>query len=423
MNLEENNNFFRESFKGFNKDDVATFIAKLSKDYSDNEDKYKEHIAKLTADNRAKTEELNKLYTEFEKYSENSGGAESAVQLQELQELEEKEKKYREDAERLRADVNEKEEMINSLMQSLKDVSSSEKKYREEMNKLIDEVNEKSDIITEQYNTIEELKKSIGSANSASTAVSVISTEEMEMLRGKYSEILRVNEDLKRKIEENEKKLRESNGVSPDMINQLSAQLAISESEKLFLLSLLKKIINALGIEGINMQNISRASHIPENILKDIEDKLDVLSRFKERAVELEIEKESITAEKNELKDKLDRLSRNQPVSASSPQNEQKMYETITADLGSIIYSAKKSSEDIIAKAKNEAEDIIARANMKRLSILEENEKRLSEFKDKYLYLKKEHESVIIKYKEMSERYALRLSEVEESIDAVCKNI
>ena len=61
MNLDENTGLFRESFKGFNKDDVAAFIQKLSKDYADNEEKYKERIAKLTEENNAKSEELKSI--------------------------------------------------------------------------------------------------------------------------------------------------------------------------------------------------------------------------------------------------------------------------------------------------------------------------------------------------------------------------
>ncbi|MCL2158431.1 MAG: hypothetical protein FWH48_03380, partial [Oscillospiraceae bacterium] len=61
MNVSESNNFFRESFRGFNKDDVAEYIAKLSRDYTANEEKYKEHIARLTAELKAKNEETTNV--------------------------------------------------------------------------------------------------------------------------------------------------------------------------------------------------------------------------------------------------------------------------------------------------------------------------------------------------------------------------
>ncbi|MCL2774286.1 MAG: hypothetical protein FWD71_13175 [Oscillospiraceae bacterium] len=412
MNLEENNNFFRESFKGFNKDDVAAFIAKLSKDYSENEEKYKEHIAKLTADNKTKADELNKLYLDRENYSQNT---DSLISSEELEDIE---KKYKEDLDKLAADVREKDDMINSLMQSLKDVSASEKKYREEMNKLIDEVNEKNDII-------ENLKQAVAAANANSqnilpavssvSSVSSISAEEIDALKEKYTEVLRINEELKYKIEENERKLRDAGNISPDMVNQLSAQLSISESEKLFLLGLLKKITVSLGINA-NLENASKVSHIPENVIKEIEDKIDILARFKEKSVQLEIERENLIAERNDLKDRVEKYK------VSAP-NEQKMYEAVTAELGGIVYSAKKSAEDIVTRAKGEAEDIIARANMKRLSLLEENEKNIAEFKEKYQLIKREHLNVVAKYKEMSDRYSLRLAEVEEAIENISNSI
>lgn len=419
MNLEENNNFFRESFKGFNKDDVAAFIAKLSKDYSENEDKYKEHIAKLTADNRAKAEEINKLNYELTSRGDYTGTSAPPEGYISPEQLEAIEQKYKDELDKLSAEIYEKDQMINNFMQSLKDVSASEKRYREEMNNLIDEINEKNDII-------EELRKSASAPVSA--PIPLITSEEIDSLKEKYKEVLLVNEELQRKIEENEKKLREAASINPDMANQLSAQLAISESEKLFLISLLKKIADSLGVASVIFENVTKTSQIPEYALQDIENKIAVLSQYKDKSSELEKERENFILEINDLKQRLElekeKAERQQPVvmSASAP-SEQKMYEAITAELGGVVYSAKKSAEEMVAKAKNESEDIINRANMKRLSILEDHERHLAGFREKYQAIKTEHETIVVKYKEMTERYTMRLSEIEESIDAICKNI
>ena len=53
----------------------------------------------------------------------------------------------------------------------------------------------------------------------------------------------------------------------------------------------------------------------------------------------------------------------------------------------------------------------------------EENEKNIAEFKEKYQFIKKEHLNVAAKYKEMTDRYAVRLSEVEEAIENICNSI
>ena len=424
MNLEENNNFFRESFKGFNKDDVAAFIAKLSNDYTENEKKYKEHIAKLTVDNKAKTDEINRLNAELADLSRRGGSSlsnyappsEGYISPEHLGEIE---RKYKEELDKLSTEIYEKDQRINNFTRSLTDVSESEKKYREEMNNLIDEIHEKNTLI-------EELRKS-SSATVLAAPVPIITSDEIDSLKEKYTEVLRVNQDLHRKIEENEKKLREAAILNPDMANQLSAQLAISESEKLFLIGMLKKIVNSLDITSVNMENVTKISQIPESTLQDIENKISSLSHYKSNSTDYQREKDGFIMQITDLKQQLERASQQQlqqqPVVTPVAPSEQKMYEAITAELGGIVYSAKKSAEEIVAKAKNESEDIIARANMKRLSILEENERHISDFKEKYMTIKKEHETIILKYKEMSDRYTMRLSEVEDAIDSICNNI
>jgi hypothetical protein len=238
---------------------------------------------------------------------------------------------------------------------------------------------------------------------------------------------LKLNEELRAKIEEADKKLKESSSINPDIVNQLSTQIAISESEKLFMLGLLKKIVSVLGIQSVNSESISKLSHIPESVLKDIEDKVDVLSKFKEKSVELEIERENLIAESNELREKLINYQ-------NVPQNEKKTYESIAAELGGIIYTANKEKEEIIAKAngdaleiiaraKKDSEDLISRANMRRLSILEENEKTVAEFKEKYQYIKKEHDTITVKFRDMADKYSLRLSEISDMIANVGVNI
>ena len=110
--------------------------------------------------------------------------------------------------------------------------------------------------------------------------------------------------------------------------------------------------------------------------------------------------------------------------------DEQKMYETITADLGEVIYSAKKSAEDIINKARNEANeilnsareeatDVVDRATETRESILAKNKENMGIFKEQYTFIKMEHENMMKKYKEITENYMLYMMEVESSVNII----
>lgn len=346
MNLDENTNFFRESFKGFNKDDVVAFIQKLSKDYSDNEEKYKERIAKLIAENKVKTDEI-----------ENLAAGSAAV----VNEAEEKHKK----------EINEINAEIENLNQSLKSSAADVEKYKDDVNKLLSEVRLKDAEIIE-------LKKI--------TANSEASSEEIENLKIKYTELLKVNEDLKYKLEEAVKTAKESRGENAETVNELSAQVA-------------------------------ELSVSLEEVKRERQDALHTLDAVK-------AEKDVII---EDLQNQLER-------SKSKIENEQKMYENVTADLGNIIYSAKKTAEDITSKAKIEAEDILAKAkteaeevvthaNMKKLAILEENERSIEQFKNKYNFIKAEHDKIIESFQVLSVKYSASLVEIKGAIENISKNI
>ena len=375
MNLGENNNFFRESFRGFNKDDVAEYIAKLSKDYSANEEKYKELIAKLAAEVKAKTEEIENL----ESGRENTGVS------------------------------------AESMVVSLEEIES---KYKDEINRLVSELNER-DVKIINLQSVQDEEK-------AADNVPSIAPEELAELK---EEIMKAKEtiyELSKEIEELRERCEaaESREVpEPDSktINQLSFQLAECESEKLFLFNLLKKFIFMLGTESSknkNIENIAVLSDIGSKaaVSGEIEAGLNALLQLKDKIAELE-------AENAGLKDKI----ANAPAMVAT---EQEMYKAVMSKLGDTVYSANKSAEEIVAKAKAEAEDIIngikteadniiGGANAKRTGIIEENKKIMADFKEKYEFIKSEHESMVQKYKETSGKYALRLSELEDTINVI----
>ena len=365
MNLGENNNFFRESFRGFNKDDVAEYIVKLNKDYSANENKFKEIIAKLHAEVKSKTDEIENLASGRENIDAS---------------LEDIERKYKDEINRLVTELNEKDVKIFNL-QTIQDQIQSEKASP------APEIAELKNEIAKSKETIYNLSKEI--------------------------------DGLRERCEQAE--AREISEPDSRNVNQLTFQLAECESEKLFLFNLLKKIAFMLDIESSKNKNIDQISSLSEIapksvIAPEIESAIAALIPGKNRIDELE-------SENTELKEKLDKIQ-------SSPSSEQQMYESITADLGSIIYSAKKSADELVAKAKNEADIILENAKIEangvlenaisqRDGITEESKKLLEDFKKKYEFIKQEHENMVQKYKEISGKYALRLTELEETLNII----
>ena len=348
MNLSENSNFFRESFRGFNKDDVAEYIAKLSKDYAANEEKYKEHIAKLTAEVKAKNDEI----VAFEPGSGH---------LAELGEI--------------------------------------ESKHQGEISGLMLELGEKDAEMGELRLQIEALAQKCGNLENESAA------------------------------------LREGGQKGDsEAINQLSFQLAGTESEKMYLFGLIKKFILMLDIGSAKGKNIDYAASIsdiaPKSVIsQEIEAGLAGLAASQKQSRELEGANAALREKIAGLEaDIAEFKEKSAAESAIVLSDEQKIYESITADLGGIIYSAKKTAEDIAAKAKSdagsllesakiEAEATVNNASVKRDAVIEENRKNMKEFKEKYEFIRKVHADMLQKYEEISKEYAFRLSEIRDTIN------
>jgi cell division septum initiation protein DivIVA len=357
MNIDENKSLFRESMRGFNKDDVAAFIKKLSKDYADNEDKYKERIVKLTAENKAHAEEIEHL------------AAGSAAAVNEAQENLQKE------TERFAAQLNEKNSEIENLNNSLKSSAANIDKYKDDVNRLLSEARSKDTELIE-------LKKNAENSSASEASEALALSDEIENLKIKHTELLKNNEDLKYRLEEAAKIIKESRSANDETVNELSEQVAELSA----------------GIEEMKCAN-QALEQKNDDILRNLD---------------------ALTAEKDVI---IEDLQNQLEQSKSKTEDEQKMYENITADLGSIIYSAKKSAEDITSKAKSEAEDLIARANIKKLAVLDENEQNIAMFKEKYEFIRTEHEKVSENFKLLSEQYSADLLEIKNAIEEIDKNI
>ena len=336
MNLDENIGLFRNSLNGFNKDDVTMFIKKLSKDYADNEHKYKERIAKLMEEDSAKAHELK---------SRSADLAEAAQAVQKLQK----------EVEQLSAKLTSQDAAMQELNDQLKASSAQADKYKDDANKLLSELRAKDAEIIELKKSASIAESSGADAGSAESGDSAANLEQA---------------------------LKESQDANADIINELSRQV-------------------------------------------------EQLSAAAEKSSREKAEKDALIEERDaEIRDLTSRLEQ----SGTKTEDEQKIYENITADLGVIIYSAKKSAEDILAKAaseseellakaKSDADDIITRANMKKLATLEENERSIAQFTEKYNFIRAEHNKLVEGFNALSGEYSASLLEVAITLDEISSKI
>lgn len=174
--------YFRESFKGFNKDDVIQFVTKMIKEYSEAEENYKEEISQATENMLKKTQETTKLKKEIDALkADMQKKSNDATAIQ---------KKYTvlfEEYERQRAVI---------------DALPGDVKLRDELNKKIDNLN------TKLSESESKLKNS----------------------ESKLSNRIKELEQFKNKLNENEIKLNEN-----------EVKLIESEADKKFLLDVIKK--------------------------------------------------------------------------------------------------------------------------------------------------------------------------------------
>lgn len=326
VNLGDGSKYFRESFRGFNREDVINFVTKMIKEYSENEEKYREVIAETTANLTKKTEEMEKLTKELEN---------------------------------LKADLRKKALSVN-------------------------EIQEKYSKLHEEYK------------RSKAAVESMLST----------------SEETQKDTSEIEEKLN-------SQVSDLSQQLGKGEAEKTFLLDVIKKFELETGLrisdicdrESLESQTISF-----ENNMIDMEEARKKIEAFEREIAAVRKENEEL----NELRAK----------SAETPQEEQKIYEAITSDLGNVIYTAKKTAENIVgtanseaesimSKATSDAEDIMNQANMKRTLFFEEYERDVFKLKEKYRELKDRYAKIMEIFKDSYETYSLELLDVENDIENI----
>jgi cell division septum initiation protein DivIVA len=320
-NIGDGSAYFRESFRGFNKDDVINFMMKMSKEYEDNEAKYKEEIAESETNILKKEEEIKNI-------KQNTGT--------------------------LKAEMQKKSEETAAL----------HKKYT---------------ALCAEY---ERQKAIIDAVPSA--------------------------QDSKKSEEEFQRKTEELN----NKIHELGDKLKTDEAEKEFLRDVIKKF----ELEtGLRTADICDAEVLETHKISFENDMMD-MAEAKKKITGFEKEIDTLKKENAELLE-----IRNSTQELSS--DEQKIYETITADLGNVIYSAKKTAETIVEKAKAEADDILNKANMKRAIFFEEYEKDVAKLKEKYKLIYENYEKVKDDFKNAYEIYCEKLITIDQDIKNVYEKL
>ena len=412
MNLGESNNFFRESFRGFNKDDVAEYIAKLSRDYTANEEKYKEHIAKLNSEVKIKTDEVSRLEYELETHAQNQTQFLPADATSD-----EYAQKYKDEIRALENDLNVRDELLREKSEMVNELTELKQKHLDEIARLTNELEEKDVRINELQSMLD------SDGNSVSD-----SREEIEKYKEAMNGLSREIEEFKGKCEALASEtdiLRNEPKMDKEAVNELSLLLAESEAERLYTFNLIKKFISALDIKSAQGKDVKNAANISDiapqaEIAAEIEEVLCEFSGMKQAISDLE-------TENSELRENLN-------SSRNGNATEEQMYKTVMEKLGETVYSANKSADDTIAKAKNEAAYIIDSAKTEANDIIEtakamienterEDKKKMAEIREKYAFIKKEHEIMYAKYKEITEIYSLSLADVEDTISAIYDSV
>ena len=129
-NFESNSKYFRESFRGFNKDDVIKFVSSMIKEYSENEEKYKEEISESTANLIKRTEEANNAKKEIDNMKKEVETLKSDIQVK-ANDVAAIEKKYKV----LLEEYDQQRALVDTLPADIQN--------NEELNKQIEELNKK----------------------------------------------------------------------------------------------------------------------------------------------------------------------------------------------------------------------------------------------------------------------------------------
>ena len=314
--------YFRESFKGFNKEDVIQFMTKMIKEYSDTEEKYKEELSEAVSNIIKKTEEAENLKKEKDKYQRETAA--------------------------LKVDIQKKTSEFTTLS---KEYTALSKEY-------------------EQQRTVIDAFP--------------VDADNAEELRGNI-------EKLSAELKENEENY---------------------ESDKTFLLDIIKKFELETGLRTSDVcssEALKNKKITFENNMIDMAEARRKITALEEEIVKIKKENEELL----EIKKQASELS----------SDEEKIYEKITSELGNVIYSAKRTAENIVEKATSESEDIMNNANIKRTIFFEEYEKDVYKIKENLKEIQEIYKTTAEKFQSSYDIFFAELTEVEKSMNGIYDKI
>ncbi|MCL2095623.1 MAG: DivIVA domain-containing protein [Oscillospiraceae bacterium] len=214
-----------------------------------------------------------------------------------------------------------------------------------------------------------------------------------------------------------------------EYIAKLSKDYAQNESGYKEQIAKLQAQVTELNNKAENQKPPDISRELEE--IRTLKENLDLLNSKNEKLKEnLDLSE----LENSELKEKLRRLEEQlkeaQSQSRSEISGEEEIYKSVMEKLAQTVYSANKSAEDviekaeleasgIIAKAEQEAFGITAKANQKRESVDEDCKEKTLKLRQKYAFVKSEHEKLYNKYMEISEIYASGLSQTGSALDII----
>ena len=359
-NFDSSSKYFRESFKGFNKDDVIQFVTKLIKEYSESEETYKEEIAKSTEAVIKKSEEiveLEKTINTLKAYSQDK--------------------------------TNEEElsKQIVSLNAKLKDndnkLKEAETKLKSAETKVPDGIETRVKEAETRYNAtklkLREVENSLQDAeNDKQFLLDVIKKFELETG-------VRVREVCDEQSLATQKVSFENNMIDMAEASQNIAALEAS--------------IAALKKEKEEMNRINIELHTQADNLSVKEEKVYA----------------KITAELGNVIYSANRTAEDIMTKATT-ESENIMNKT-TADAEYLINKTTAEANDIMNNATAEADDLLNKTKMERAMFYDERDKEMVKIRESLRAIQQSQKIIAEKFKDSYETFAGDLVRIEQLID------
>ena len=392
-NFDNSSKYFRESFKGFNKDDVIQFVTKLIKEYSESEETYKEEIAKSTEAVIKKSEEIVELEKTINTLKANSQDKTNEEELNNQiaslnDQLKDSDNKLREAETKLKnAGTKVPEGMENRVKEAETRYNATKLKLREVEITLQDAENDKQfllDVIKKfELETGVRVREVCDEQSLAAQKVS-FENNMIDMAEASKSIIA-----LEASIAALKKEKEEMNRINIELHNQAD-NFSVKE-EKVY-----AKITAELG------NVIYSANRTAEDIMnKATTDAENIMNTATTEADEI---MSKTTAEANEI------------MSRTTTEANEIMSKT-TSDAEYLINKTTAEANDIMNNATAEADDMMNKTKIERAMFYDERDKEIFKIKESLKTIQQSCGIISGKFKDSYETFAGDLVRIEQLID------